>query len=815
MWRYNGVFQNIFGTDAEESLSWAATIEHMYLPSISDNQSHALNHTQSPRVKKLQPASPDGVAAPPAAPAELYARRCAEAQCAEHPSLMALLSRYRHADHINVLNLSTADVGPEDVMTLLGVLQHFPMLEYLGLAGCRLRSSEIVAVTGVLRHHPSIKAVDLERNPFSSMGIKLLLETVQFNRNLTDLQYDGRASPFGGFLERKLQNQLEWNRNRNGTRRSGPADDRLKDMDQEMQRLKEQLQTMQQTLQDRDVHVRHLSEALQALQSAEQAMEDRDGQMQHLTRQMEAKDQQEQQLRDQLQTLQGTLQERDEEMQRLKEQLQTMQQTLQDRDAHVRHLSEALQSAEQAMEDRDAHVRHLSGALQSAEQALQSAQQAMEDRDGQMQHLTRQMEAKDQQEQQLRDQLQTLQGTLQERDREMQRLKDRPPTECRETQTDGPNPLAPAVSAAAAAAVAAAAAAEAARAKGTAAAAAAAALAAGAVQAAESLTKARAEAEAKAEADGAARARHAVEASAAAALAASAVCAGDSLAAAEASALQERVGASAGAALVAAAAHAAHSIAQAEARAAAAAAQREAVAAAAAAAVLAGAALTAEGLAPPAPPWIGFMVKSKKGRGVVIEDVAEGGPAAEAGLMDGDLMVSFGGDAVGDMRAFWRAMKAHKRIGNTIPVVVERARPDAAGGSSRSLKSAASSGALRRGGDAVTVHLTVGVKRRKVLANVPPLRTVADVAPVLADPAALELLVQSGFGAIDDDASGLISEEEYNGGFRRWLGPELSALVPDQRVKELWDVADEDGSGFLKLEEFRVLVHELLPALGR
>jgi membrane-associated protease RseP (regulator of RpoE activity) len=184
--------------------------------------------------------------------------------------------------------------------------------------------------------------------------------------------------------------------------------------------------------------------------------------------------------------------------------------------------------------------------------------------------------------------------------------------------------------------------------------------------------------------------------------------------------------------------------------------------------------VTAVALAPVPPPWIGFLVKQRKGKPVIIEDVAHDGPAEKCGLQDGDVMVSIAGDPIRTMKDFWRSMKKHKYIGNIIPVVVNRPKDP--------------SMSFQDGDETaeVTVELEVGIKRRTVLANVPPLRTVADILPLLEDAAGLRLVVKSGFSTIDDDLSGLISDEEFKTGFREWLGPELSGYLTNEDVEDLW-----------------------------
>ena len=52
-----------------------------------------------------------------------------------------------------------------------------------------------------------------------------------------------------------------------------------------------------------------------------------------------------------------------------------------------------------------------------------------------------------------------------------------------------------------------------------------------------------------------------------------------------------------------------------------------------------------------------------------IHTCPQGGPADDAGLRDGDILLSVGGTDVEDMKTFWKAMKLHKKVFNKVSLL--------------------------------------------------------------------------------------------------------------------------------------------------
>jgi S1-C subfamily serine protease len=65
------------------------------------------------------------------------------------------------------------------------------------------------------------------------------------------------------------------------------------------------------------------------------------------------------------------------------------------------------------------------------------------------------------------------------------------------------------------------------------------------------------------------------------------------------------------------------------------------------------------------------MVASEE-PGVRLTGVSPGSPAEQAGVRGGDVLIEFGGQAVGDLYQFTDALRAHEP-GDTVRVVVRRA----------------------------------------------------------------------------------------------------------------------------------------------
>jgi S1-C subfamily serine protease len=73
----------------------------------------------------------------------------------------------------------------------------------------------------------------------------------------------------------------------------------------------------------------------------------------------------------------------------------------------------------------------------------------------------------------------------------------------------------------------------------------------------------------------------------------------------------------------------------------------------------------------PPRPWLGIYAAESDGD-VVIAGMAEKGPAAEAGLLPGDQVVSAGEQPVSDLASLWRAVWACGKAGVEVPFEVQR-----------------------------------------------------------------------------------------------------------------------------------------------
>eukprot|EP01036_Dinobryon_divergens_P037874 gene37874-49634_t len=69
--------------------------------------------------------------------------------------------------------------------------------------------------------------------------------------------------------------------------------------------------------------------------------------------------------------------------------------------------------------------------------------------------------------------------------------------------------------------------------------------------------------------------------------------------------------------------------------------------------------------------WASPQSEVISGRGVLVANVTADGPAAKAGLKRNDIIISFGGQDVLDLRRFPKIV-ANARVGNTVDVVVWR-----------------------------------------------------------------------------------------------------------------------------------------------
>lgn len=68
---------------------------------------------------------------------------------------------------------------------------------------------------------------------------------------------------------------------------------------------------------------------------------------------------------------------------------------------------------------------------------------------------------------------------------------------------------------------------------------------------------------------------------------------------------------------------------------------------------------------PPVPPWLGVYTDEARGR-VYITRVSEGGPAAQAGLKRGDIIIGVGGKRIGTMIEFFRKVRIQGTAGSQI-----------------------------------------------------------------------------------------------------------------------------------------------------
>ena len=73
----------------------------------------------------------------------------------------------------------------------------------------------------------------------------------------------------------------------------------------------------------------------------------------------------------------------------------------------------------------------------------------------------------------------------------------------------------------------------------------------------------------------------------------------------------------------------------------------------------------------PARPWLGLYAGEDE-EGVLVSATARNGPAQKAGLMEGDRLVSVGGQRVSDLAGLWRAVWACGSAGARVPVSIAR-----------------------------------------------------------------------------------------------------------------------------------------------
>jgi predicted metalloprotease with PDZ domain len=198
-------------------------------------------------------------------------------------------------------------------------------------------------------------------------------------------------------------------------------------------------------------------------------------------------------------------------------------------------------------------------------------------------------------------------------------------------------------------------------------------------------------------------------------------------------------------------------------------------------------------LQPGESPWIGFAVKKAPGKDTIfVKDVVEAGPADRAGILDGDEMVSFGGDRVTNMEEFRAAVRKHAIVGHTVEVKYMRDKDG--------VDNAVSG----------TAQIAVGTRKKEVVKDVPTISTVEDVKAVLRDQTKLDAFSAGAFAEADADMSGLVSPAEFTSAMRRWIPTALVSWMSEDNFTDLFDGADMDHSGFVSKNEFPTLVESLL-----
>ena len=189
-------------------------------------------------------------------------------------------------------------------------------------------------------------------------------------------------------------------------------------------------------------------------------------------------------------------------------------------------------------------------------------------------------------------------------------------------------------------------------------------------------------------------------------------------------------------------------------------------------------------------PWIGFAVRKAKGKGtILIRDVAKNGPAAAAGLCDGDELVSVASLRVMNMKMFKLAMAEFKRPGLVIDA------------------------GILRNNEHLTLKLEIGVKKQVEVGDVPPLTTQDEILAVVGDPVKLEQVATAAFAAADADCSGLVTTKEFVAAMREWLPEDISGALSDSDLRKAFNNCDTDRSGYLGLVEFPRIMKGLLSSI--
>jgi hypothetical protein len=194
-------------------------------------------------------------------------------------------------------------------------------------------------------------------------------------------------------------------------------------------------------------------------------------------------------------------------------------------------------------------------------------------------------------------------------------------------------------------------------------------------------------------------------------------------------------------------------------------------------------------------PWIGFAVrKAPSKNNLVVQDVAENGPADKAGMRAGDEITTIDGRKVGDTTTF-KSMLKNWSVGQSLAVEIQR----------------------EDHGNPVkkTCHLIVGRKEKEVVDNPPPLRTVQDIDAILKDHDKLSKANAVIFNACDDDMSGLVTRDEFVNTMGPWLEQNLGKKIDRTDLERAFDDNDRDKSGFMRKSEFIPVTRSALEAFQR
>lgn len=115
-------------------------------------------------------------------------------------------------------------------------------------------------------------------------------------------------------------------------------------------------------------------------------------------------------------------------------------------------------------------------------------------------------------------------------------------------------------------------------------------------------------------------------------------------------------------------------------------------------------------------------------------------------------------------------------------------------------------------GKKLTCLLVVGEKKKEVIHNPPPLRTVSDIETILKDYDKLEKCAGVIWNVCDDDLSGLVTRAEFATTMSKWLSDNLGKPVTKMEMEDVFDAIDKDKSGFLRKSEFTPVVKKSLEA---